>query len=160
MTDEPGGAAPPSAADESFMRAALRLARRAEAEGEVPVGAVLVRDGEIIAEGSNRPISTRDPTAHAEMVALRAAGERLDSYRLLETTLYVTLEPCAMCAGAMVHARIGRLVFGAADPKAGACGSVLNLLEIRELNHRVACTGGVLEAECGSLLRGFFAARR
>ncbi|MBA3564811.1 MAG: tRNA adenosine(34) deaminase TadA [Gammaproteobacteria bacterium] len=142
------------------MRAALSLAERAQGQGEVPVGAVLVHDGRIVGEGFNRPISTCDPTAHAEMVALREAAGHLGTYRLLNTTLYCTLEPCAMCAGGLVHARVARLVFGARDPKAGACGSVLNLLDARELNHRVVCTGGVLEEECGALLRAFFAARR
>lgn len=149
-----------SADDAVFMRAALHLAERAEAEGEVPVGAVMLLDNRIIGQGFNQPISARDPTAHAEILALREAATHLGVYRLLNTTLYVTLEPCAMCAGAMVHARIGRLVFGARDPNAGACGSVFNLLDTRELNHRVACTGGVLEEECGALLRSFFAARR
>ncbi len=142
------------------MSRALDLARAAEAAGEVPVGCVIVRDGEIIAEGWNRPISTRDPTAHAEMIALRAAAEASDSYRLTGTTLYVTLEPCAMCAGAMVHARVQRLVFAATDPRAGAAGSVFNIVQHPALNHRIECTGGVLAEECGALLRGFFAARR
>jgi tRNA(adenine34) deaminase len=146
--------------DDQFMRRALELAREAAAAGEVPVGAVIVREGRIIAEGSNRPIGARDPTAHAEMVALRAAAAASDSYRLTGTTLYVTLEPCAMCAGAMVHARVQRLVFAATDPRAGAAGSVFNIVQHPALNHRIDCTGGVLADECGALLRNFFLARR
>jgi tRNA(adenine34) deaminase len=146
--------------DEIFMRRALDLAREAEAAGEVPVGAVIVRDGSIIAEGWNRPIGSHDPTAHAEMVALRAAGQALGTYRLVDTTLYVTLEPCPMCAGAMVHARVLRLVFGATDPRAGAAGSVFNVVQHPALNHRIECTAGVLADECGALLREFFVARR
>ena len=142
------------------MGRALELAREAAAAGEVPVGAVIVREGRIIAEGSNRPIGARDPTAHAEMVALRAAAASSDSYRLTGTTLYVTLEPCAMCAGAMVHARVQRLVFAATDPRAGAAGSVFNIVQHPALNHRIDCTGGVLADECGALLRNFFLARR
>jgi len=142
------------------MRRALELARGAAEAGEVPVGAVLVHDSRIVAEGSNRPIGTSDPTAHAEMIALRAAGISLGSYRLLDTTLYVTLEPCAMCASAMVHARVSRLVFGAADPRAGAAGSIFNIVQHPVLNHRLEVTGGVLADECGTLLRSFFAARR
>jgi tRNA(adenine34) deaminase len=143
-----------------FMRRAFELAREAEAEGEVPVGALIVRDGEIVAEGFNRPISTRDPTAHAEMVALRAAAARSDSYRLTGTTLYVTLEPCAMCAGAMVHARVQRLVYAAKDPRAGAAGSVFNVVQNPALNHRLEVTSGVLADDCGTLLKNFFVARR
>ena len=146
--------------DQHYMRRAIVLAREAQAAGEVPVGAVIVREGRIIAEGSNRPIGARDPTAHAEMVALRAASAASDSYRLTGSTLYVTLEPCAMCAGAMVHARVQRLVFAATDPRAGAAGSVFNIVQHPALNHRIECTGGVLAEECGSLLREFFAARR
>jgi tRNA(adenine34) deaminase len=146
--------------DEQFMRRALELAREAEAAGEVPVGAVIVKDGAIVAEGWNRPIGTNDPSAHAEMVALRAAGAALGTYRLLDTTLYVTLEPCPMCAGAMVHARVKRVVYGATDPRAGACGTVFNITQHPALNHRLECAGGVLAEECGSLLRGFFLARR
>ena len=148
------------AADVAFMARALELARLAEAAGEVPVGAVIVRGGEIVAEGWNRPIGANDPTAHAEVVAMRAAGQALGTYRLTGTTLYVTLEPCAMCASAMVHARIGRLVFAATDPRAGAAGSVFNIVQHPALNHRIECTGGVLAGECGSLLRQFFQARR
>jgi tRNA(adenine34) deaminase len=143
-----------------FMSRALELARQAQSSGEVPVGAVVVKDGAIIAEGFNRPIGGNDPTAHAEIVAMRAAAQVLGSYRLLSTTLYVTLEPCAMCAGAMVHARIQNLVFGATDPRAGAAGSVFNIVQSTALNHRVQVEGGVLAAECGALLRDFFVARR
>ena len=146
--------------DITFMQRALELARQAEAAGEVPVGAVIVKDGVIIAEGSNRPIGANDPTAHAEIVALRAAGQALGTYRLTGTTLYVTLEPCAMCASAMVHARVQRLVYAASDPRAGAAGSVFNIVQHPSLNHRVECTGGVLADECGTMLRGFFLARR
>jgi tRNA(adenine34) deaminase len=146
--------------DETFMRRALELAREAEASGEVPVGAVVVKDGAIVAEGWNRPIASNDPTAHAEINALRAAGAALGTYRLTGTTLYVTLEPCAMCASAMVHARVARLVFAAADPRAGAAGSVFNIVQHSALNHRVECTAGVLAEECSALLRGFFLARR
>jgi len=146
--------------DESYMRRALELARQAQTAGEVPVGAVVVHDGAIIAEGWNHPIRAHDPSAHAEMIALRTAGQALSSYRLLDTTLYVTLEPCAMCAGAMVHARVRRLVFGAADPRAGAAGSVFNVVQHPALNHRIELTCGVLAEECGSLLKEFFLARR
>ena len=146
--------------DQAYMRRAMQLARQAEATGEVPVGALIVRNGEVIAEGFNRPISTHDPTAHAEMVALRAAAARSDSYRLTGSTLYVTLEPCAMCAGAMVHARVERLVYGAPDPRAGAAGSIFNVVRTPELNHRLDVDGGVLGEECATLLRNFFAARR
>jgi len=146
--------------DLDFMARAFDLARAAEAAGEVPVGAVLVRDGKIIGEGSNRPISTHDPTAHAEMVALRAGAEAVGSYRLLDTTLYVTLEPCAMCAGAMVHARVKRLVFATRDPKAGAAGSVFDIVRHPALNHAVECEEGPMAEECSALLRGFFKARR
>jgi tRNA(adenine34) deaminase len=145
---------------EVFMSRALELARQAEAVGEVPVGAVIVKDSVIVAEGFNRPISGSDPTAHAEIVAMRAAAQALGSYRLLNTTLYVTLEPCAMCAGAMVHARIQTLVFGATDPRAGAAGSVFNIVQSAALNHRVQIESGVMADECGSVLRNFFQARR
>lgn len=149
-----------SADDDAFMRLALEEARRAAAAGEVPVGAVLVRGGEVIARGANRPVGTHDPSAHAEMVALREGAARLGNYRLDGCTLYVTLEPCAMCAGAMLHARLARVVFGAADPKTGAAGSVLNLFAEPRLNHQTAVQGGVLADACGALLRGFFAERR
>ncbi|RNE92437.1 tRNA adenosine(34) deaminase TadA [Marichromatium sp. AB32] len=147
--------------DEYWMRHALRLAERAAQQGEVPVGAVLVRDGQCIGEGWNRPIADSDPSAHAEIQALRDAGRRLANYRLPETRLYVTLEPCVMCAGAIVHARVGAVVYGATDPKAGACGSVFDLLPSdARFNHRTECRGGVLAADCGELLRDFFRARR
>lgn len=142
------------------MRRAIELAARAEAEGEVPIGAVIVSDGEVIAEGWNRPIAAQDPTAHAEIVALRAAAARLRNYRLPGTTLYVTLEPCPMCAGAIVQARVARVVYGAADPLAGAAGTVYNLLQSETLNHRAAVDGGVLADRCGEQLRAFFRARR
>jgi len=147
--------------DEDWMRHALALAERAAAQGEVPVGAVLIRDGAIVGEGFNQPITDRDPSAHAEIVALRDAGQRLGNYRLPGTALYVTLEPCVMCAGALVHARVARVLFGAADPKGGACGSVFDLLPSDgRFNHRTDCSGGVLENECGKLLREFFRRRR
>jgi len=149
-----------SSADVDFMLRALELARVAEAAGEVPVGAVIVRDGTIVGEGWNRPISANDPTAHAEIIALRAAALRLETYRLLDTTLYVTLEPCAMCAGAMVHARVRRLVYAASDPRAGAAESVFSIVQHPALNHRIEFTSGVMAEECGALLRGFFARRR
>lgn len=146
--------------DEQWMRRALALADRAEAEGEVPVGAVLVREGVLLGEGWNRPIGTHDPTAHAEIVALRAAAARSRNYRLPETTLYVTLEPCPMCAGAIVQARVARVVYGATDAVAGAAGAVYDLLQSNELNHRAAVTGGVLADACAARLRDFFQARR
>lgn len=143
------------------MQHALQLAAQAAAEGEVPVGAVVVRDGEVLGEGWNRPIAAHDPTAHAEIQALRAAAARVGNYRLTGAELYVTLEPCPMCAGAIVHARIARVIYGAPDPKGGACGSVFDLLPSDDrFNHRTACEGGVLAAESGDLLRAFFAARR
>ncbi len=142
------------------MRHAIDLARRAEAEGEVPVGAVIARDAELIAEGWNQSIGGHDPTAHAEIMALRAAGLAEANYRLTGTTLYVTLEPCVMCAGAIVHARVERVVFAATDPRAGAAGSVFSLLENTPLNHQVKVLGGVLAEECGEMLRQFFRARR
>ncbi|MBI3545558.1 MAG: tRNA adenosine(34) deaminase TadA, partial [Gammaproteobacteria bacterium] len=143
-----------------YMRRALDLARHAQEAGEVPVGALIVLDGEIIGEAWNQPIVTHDPTAHAEIMALRAAAVRQKNYRLPGATLYVTLEPCGMCAGAIVHARIARVVYGAADPKTGAAGSVFNLLETTQLNHRAQITRGVLEPECSEVLRKFFASRR
>jgi len=146
--------------DEDFMRHALELARRAQDEGEVPVGAVVVLDEKIVGEGWNRPISASDPTAHAEIQAMRAAAATRRNYRLVGATLYVTLEPCAMCVGAMFHARIRRVVFGAADPKTGAAGSTLDLFQEKRLNHHALVQGGVLAAECGALLSGFFASRR
>jgi tRNA(adenine34) deaminase len=149
-----------SPSDVDFMRRALELAAATQARGEVPIGAVLVRDGAILAEGRNRPIEACDPTAHAEIEALRAAGKMLGSYRLAETTLYVTLEPCVMCAAAIVHARVRRLVFGAWDPRAGAAGSLLDVFALPGLNHHVDVFGGVLAEECGSILQQFFAERR
>ena len=146
--------------DTDFMRRALALAGRAAAQGEVPVGALVARGDEVIGEGWNQPITLKDPTAHAEILALRAAAATLGDYRLGGTTLYVTLEPCPMCATALVHARVGRLVFGAWDPRQGAAGSAFNLVTARALNHRVDCFGGVLTDECGALLREFFATRR
>ena len=142
------------------MRRALDLARHAEQAGEVPVGALVVLNDEIIGEGWNQPIVSHDPTAHAEIVALRAAATRMKNYRLTDTTLYVTLEPCAMCAGAIVQARVARVVFGADDAKAGAAGSVFNLLASEQLNHRAEVVGGVLAQECAELLRAFFQQRR
>jgi tRNA(adenine34) deaminase len=149
-----------TAADERWMRRALELARQAEALGEVPVGALLVAGENVLAEGWNQPISANDPTAHAEIVALRAASARQRNYRLPDSTLYVTLEPCAMCAGAMVHARVARVVYGAADPQAGAAGSRFDLLRSDTLNHRAEVVGGVLSESCAALLRDFFRARR
>lgn len=146
--------------DEAFMREALGLAREAMAAGEVPVGAVVARDGAVIGRGYNRPVSTHDPSAHAEIGALRDAATRLGNYRLAGCDLYVTLEPCAMCAGAIIHARIARLVYGAPDPKTGACGSVVNLFEDARLNHHTTVTRGVLAAECGAALQLFFQGRR
>jgi tRNA(adenine34) deaminase len=142
------------------MSRALDLARQAQAAGEVPVGAVIVKDNEIIAEGFNQPIRSSDPTLHAEIVVMRLAAQKLGSYRLLDTTLYVTLEPCAMCAGAMVHARVKQLVFGALDPRAGAVGSIFNIAQHVALNHRLEVVSGIMADECGTLLRDFFSARR
>ncbi len=146
--------------DEVFMRRALELARRAQEEGEVPVGAVLVVHETIFGQGWNRPIAAADPTAHAEIQAMRAAATALGNYRLTGATLYVTLEPCVMCAGAMFHARIARVVFGAGDPKTGAAGSIVDLFRNEKLNHHAQIQGGVLASECGALLNGFFASRR
>jgi tRNA(adenine34) deaminase len=146
--------------DEYFMRLALREAERAMAHGDVPIGAVVVHDGEVLATGCNERELRQDPTAHAEVLALREAAERLGSWRVLESVLYVTLEPCAMCAGAIVLARVPRVVFGAWDPKAGAAGSVLDVLAQPQLNHRPEVAGGLLAAECGALLSSFFAGRR
>lgn len=146
--------------DEIRMGAALEEARAAAAAGEVPIGAVAVLGGQIIGRGQNRVLRDQDPTAHAEIVAMRAAAAAIGNYRLLDCELYVTLEPCAMCAGAMIHARLGRLVYGAADPKAGAAGSVLEVLNHPRLNHKMAVTTGVLAQECGDLLREFFRERR
>ncbi|RMF97974.1 MAG: tRNA adenosine(34) deaminase TadA, partial [Gammaproteobacteria bacterium] len=146
--------------DEHWMRRALALARAAAAAGEVPVGAVLVRDGQPLAMARNAPIETHDPTAHAEIRVLRQAGHRVGNYRLPGSVLYVTLEPCPMCAGALVHARVERLVFGAADPRVGAAGTVFDLVDNQALNHRLAVAGGVLEPACRELLQGFFRERR
>ena len=146
--------------DSKYMARALELAREAERAGEVPVGAVIVKDDAIVGEGWNRPISTSDPTAHAEIVAMRAAAQKLDTYRLLDTTLYVTLEPCPMCAGAMVHARVKRLVYAATDPRAGAAGTIFNIVQHPSLNHRVECEAGLMGEECATLLRTFFQGRR
>lgn len=146
--------------DKTFMLAALEQARKARAAGEVPVGAVAVKDGEIIGAGFNSPISGHDPAAHAEILALRNAAKTLGNYRLPGCVLYVTLEPCVMCVGAMLHARIARLVYGAADPKTGACGSVIDLFAEPRLNHHASVTAGVMDQECAALLRDFFAARR
>jgi tRNA(adenine34) deaminase len=143
-----------------FMRLALEQAGHAGALGEVPVGAVVVKDGEVVAAGYNQPIGRHDPTAHAEIVALRAAAEKLGNYRLPGCELYVTLEPCAMCSGAMMHARLARVVYGADDPKTGACGSVLDLFAQAQLNHHTEVLGGVLAHEAGALLKQFFAERR
>ncbi len=143
-----------------WMRHALTLAQHAAEQGEVPVGALLILNDEEIGSGWNQPINARDPTAHAEIVALRDAAQRFGNYRLLGTTLYVTLEPCVMCAGAIIHARVARVVFGAADPKTGAAGSVFDTLQSSLHNHRVAVAGGVLAEPCGMLLRAFFQARR
>lgn len=146
--------------DSIYMRQALDQAHNAWALGEVPVGAVLVKEGLIIATGFNQPIGTHDPTAHAEIMALRQAASILGNYRLPGCELYVTLEPCAMCAGAMMHARLARVVFGASDPKTGACGSIVNLFGQEQLNHHTEVIGGVLTDECSAMLKDFFAARR
>jgi tRNA(adenine34) deaminase len=146
--------------DEQWMRRALELARHAESQGEVPVGAVLVAADGLIAEGWNCPVERSDPTAHAEIQALRAAGGVVRNYRLPGTTLYVTMEPCPMCAGALVHARVSRLVFGVNDYRAGAAGTVFDIVRAPDLNHRIAVTGGILETECRSLVQDFFRARR
>lgn len=149
-----------AARDRRYMQLALALARRAECEGEVPVGALVTLDDEVLGEGWNQPVGSDDPTAHAEILAIRAAATRLRNYRLPGTTLYVTLEPCAMCAGAIVQARIARVVFGAHDPRTGAAGSVLNVLDHPILNHRAALTAGVEAEACAMLLVDFFKARR
>ncbi len=146
--------------DADFMREALALAQQAETLGEVPVGAVVVKDGTIIGRGYNQPVSTHDPTAHAEVVAMRNAASRIGNYRLVGCELYVTLEPCVMCAGAIMHARLGRVVYGAADPKTGACGSVVDLFAEAKLNHHATLVPGVLADECGAKLSAFFSQRR
>ncbi|TMH12076.1 MAG: tRNA adenosine(34) deaminase TadA [Betaproteobacteria bacterium] len=145
---------------EHWMEEALSLARQAQARGEVPVGAVVIKDNAIIGRGGNAPIAANDPTAHAEIAALREAARALGNYRLPDCDLYVTIEPCAMCAGAILHARIRRLVFGARDPKTGACGSVVDLFAERRLNHHATVTGDVAGEACGRLLSEFFVARR
>ncbi|MBO1927860.1 tRNA adenosine(34) deaminase TadA [Thiomicrorhabdus sp. 6S2-11] len=150
----------PERQDEFWMQHALELANKAEQLGEVPVGAVLVADGELIAEGWNQVITTNDPTAHAEVVALRNAGRALENYRLVNTTLYVTLEPCPMCAGALVHSRVARVVFAAPDPRTGAAGSVFNLLQAPQLNHQCQITSAVLQNLCADKIRQFFKRRR
>ena len=143
-----------------FMQLALDLAAQAALNGEVPVGAIVVKDGVIIGRGSNAPIGLHDPTAHAEIIAMREAAQYLGNYRLVDCTLYVTLEPCAMCSGAMQHARIARLVYGASDFKTGACGSVVNLMGEPKLNHHTEVLGGVLAEQCGAVLTAFFKQRR
>jgi tRNA(adenine34) deaminase len=155
-----GDTAGGTSGDAGYMRAALELASEAARAGEVPVGAVVVSEGGIVGRGYNRPISSNDPTAHAEIVALRDAAGRLGNYRLPGCELYVTLEPCAMCVGAMVHARIARIVFGARDPKTGACGSIVDLPALANFNHHGTFEGGLLADECGDVLRRFFAERR
>lgn len=159
-TPDTSSVEPHARTDARWMRHALELARRAGEAGEVPVGAVLVRGGEIAGEGWNRPVSRHDPSAHAEIVALRDAGQRLSNYRLPDTTLYVTLEPCVMCAGALVHARVARVIYGAADPKTGAAGSVFDTLDSPLHNHRIQVQGGVLAEEAAGVLREFFRSRR
>lgn len=146
--------------DHHCMQRAFELASIAEEKGEVPVGAVLAKDGEVIAEGFNQPILNHDPTAHAEMIAIRAAGQELENYRLVNTTLYVTLEPCAMCAMAMVHARVSRVVFATTDPRTGAAGSVLNILQNPSFNHQCVVESGLLQEECSEQLKRFFRNKR
>ena len=143
-----------------YMQQALILAKQAAQAGEVPVGAIIVKNGEIIGRGSNTPIGLHDPTAHAEIIAMRQAAQHLGNYRLVDCTLYVTLEPCAMCSGAIQHARIATLVFGASDPKTGACGSVINLMSEPKLNHHTQVLAGVMAEECGAALSDFFKQRR
>jgi len=146
--------------DRQFMQQALEQAGLAALAGEVPVGAVIVRNGEVIARAFNQPITKHDPSAHAEMLALRQAALSAENYRIPSTTLYVTLEPCTMCAGAMLHARVDRIVYGAADPKTGAAGSVLDVFSSKQINHQTVVEGGVMAQECGQLLRNFFKERR
>ncbi|HGJ5858440.1 MAG TPA: tRNA adenosine(34) deaminase TadA [Arsenophonus nasoniae] len=146
--------------DVYWMRKAILLAEKAQAKGEIPVGAVLVHEDKLIAEGWNQPISDHDPCAHAEIIALRAGGQYLQNYRLLNTTLYVTLEPCIMCAGAMIHARISRLVYGACDQKTGAAGSIIDVFNHPDMNHRILVLGGILSDECSAMLSRFFKQRR
>jgi len=146
--------------DRQFMQEALEQAKLAALAGEVPVGAILVRDGQVIGRGFNQPIGNHDPSAHAEMLALRTAAQDVANYRLPGATLYVTLEPCVMCSGAMLHARIDRVVFGAPDPKTGAAGSVLDIFASKQINHQTQVEGGILAEECGQILRDFFRERR
>ena len=146
--------------DEYYMRLALDEARRALSNGEVPVGAVLVHDGQILACGHNGPVAQSDPTAHAEIVVMRAGARKIDNYRLTGTVLYVTIEPCVMCMGALIHARVARLVYGAADPRVGAAGTVFDLAGDSRLNHRLEVNGGVLEEECRGIIQAFFKNRR
>ncbi|MDP3307554.1 tRNA adenosine(34) deaminase TadA [Methylotenera sp.] len=161
MTDYPTNSTEKNqSADESYMQLALQLAGLAAQAGEVPVGAIVVKDGIIIGRGSNSPIGMHDPTAHAEIAAMRDAAQHLGNYRLVDCTLYVTLEPCAMCTGAVQHARIAKLVYGAGDPKTGACGSVVNLMAEPKLNHHTEVIGGVLAEKCGAILSTFFKQRR
>ena len=149
-----------SITDIDFMQMALDLAKQAAALGEVPVGAIVVKDNVVIGRGSNAPIGLHDPTAHAEIMAMREAAAFLGNYRLVDCSLYVTLEPCAMCSGAMQHARIAKLIYGASDPKTGACGSVINLMNEPKLNHHTEVVGGILAVECGAVLSEFFKQRR
>lgn len=149
-----------SGSHEYWMQRAIQLAQKAADEDEVPVGAIIVKDNQLIAEGWNRPIQSHDPSAHAEIMAIRNAGQTLNNYRLIDTTLYVTLEPCSMCVGAMIHARVGQLVFGATDLKTGAAGSAIDLIRAPIHNHKISVTGGVLEEECKSLLQIFFKKKR
>ncbi len=146
--------------DHQFMQQAIEQAQLAALAGEVPVGAVLVRDGKILSKAFNKPLTNHDPSAHAEMLALRGAAQTEENYRLPGSTLYVTLEPCAMCSGAILHARVDRVVFGAADPKTGAAGSVLDVFSSKQINHQTSVEGGVMSEECGQLLRSFFKERR
>ncbi len=146
--------------DTVYMQIALDLAHQAAINGEVPVGAIIVKDGVIIGRGSNAPIGLQDPTAHAEVIAMRQAAQHVGNYRLVDCTLYVTLEPCAMCSGAMQHARIAKLAYGASDPKTGACGSVVNLMAEGKLNHHCEVVGGIMAEECGAILSAFFKQRR
>ncbi|MBC7757134.1 MAG: tRNA adenosine(34) deaminase TadA [Bdellovibrio sp.] len=149
-----------TATDTDYMQMALELARQAALNGEVPVGAIVVKNGEVIGRGANAPIGLHDPTAHAEIIALREAAQQVGNYRLVGCTLYVTLEPCAMCSGAMQHARITKLIYGASDPKTGACGSVVNLMTEAKLNHHTEVLGGVLAQDCAAVLTDFFKQRR
>lgn len=146
--------------DQQYMRMAIEQAQLAAQSGEVPVGAVLVKNGQVISKAFNKPIANHDPSAHAEMLALREAALAEENYRIPDSTLYVTLEPCAMCAGAMLHARIGRVVYGAPDPKTGAAGSVLDIFASKQINHQTSVEGGIMSEECGQLLRDFFKGRR